>query len=112
MWGAVHFILRWGELESFENIPRNDIIWLPLVEKRLTVAKDVKGTVEALSSICYPERFETFTPQCVADKLILCPDDPLFKFVEEELQDLAFMSLWNLDRLVCLFFFKSGLSMN
>lgn len=93
----VNFFLRWGELESFDNIPKNEIIWLPLVEKRLKVAKDVKETVETLSSLCYPEPFETITPQCVADKLLLSPEDSLLKFVEEELHDLAFTSLWKFD---------------
>lgn len=72
---------------------------------RLRVAKDVQEIVETLSSLCFPdpESFELLTPSCVMDKL-LATAIPFSEFVEEELEQLAFMNFWQSDGFVLFLF--------
>lgn len=89
---------RWGYSVSLKRFPKNEVNWLEVVGIRLRVAKDVQEIVETLSSLCYPdpESFELLTPSCVMDKL-LATAIPFSEFVEEELEQLAFMNFWQSD---------------
>lgn len=89
---------RWGYSVSLKRFSKNEVNWLEVVGIRLRVAKDVQEIVETLSSLCYPdpESFELLTPSCVMDKL-LATAIPFSEFVEEELEQLAFMNFWQSD---------------
>ncbi|KAI9557774.1 hypothetical protein GHT06_014522 [Daphnia sinensis] len=89
---------RWGYSASLKRLPKNEINWLEVVGIRLRVAKDVHEIVETFSSLSYPdpESFELLTPSCLMDKL-LATAIPFSEFVEEELEQLAFMNFWQSD---------------
>uniref|UniRef100_A0A0P5YCE8 F-box only protein 21 n=3 Tax=Daphnia magna TaxID=35525 RepID=A0A0P5YCE8_9CRUS len=94
----IKYSVRWGYSVSLKRFPKNEVNWLEVVGIRLRVAKDVQEIVETLSSLCYPdpESFELLTPSCVMDKL-LATAIPFSEFVEEELEQLAFMNFWQSD---------------
>ncbi|XP_057373180.1 F-box only protein 21-like [Daphnia carinata] len=89
---------RWGYLPSLKRLSKNKVNWMEVVGMRLRVAKDVQEIVETLSSLCYPdpESFELLTPSCLMENL-LAPAIPFSEFVEEELEQLAFMNFWQSD---------------
>jgi hypothetical protein len=59
------------------------------VHLRIRLGKEVKGIIQSMSTLCYPNGVQAFTPQFVVDKL-----EDLMKqnihFVEDEVKNLAF----------------------
>lgn len=56
---------------------------------RIRLGKEVKGIIQSMSTLCYPNGVQAFTPQFVVDKLEDLVNQNIH-FVEDEIKILAF----------------------
>jgi hypothetical protein len=59
------------------------------VHLRMRLGKEVKGIIQSMSALCYPNGVQAFTPQSVVDKLEDVVNQNIH-FVEDEIKNLAF----------------------
>ena len=67
----------------------NKALWMERVHLRIRLGKEVKGIIQSMSTLCYPNGVQAFTPQFVVDKLEDLVNQNIH-FVEDETKILAF----------------------